>query len=63
MDAKLLDGSESEDVEKVLPIAVWQLSALRLDRADRSNELGEVGNRRARVMLIKPAESPRCVHG
>jgi len=56
---KLVNGSEGKDVQKVLP-AMCQLGRLGLDYADRSNELGGVGNRCAGMVLIEPTERPKC---
>jgi hypothetical protein len=52
MNAKLLNGSEGKDIEKVLPVAVWHPGGLGLDHTGRGNKLGEVSNCRTGMMLV-----------
>jgi hypothetical protein len=60
-DVKLLKDSESKDIQDVFPVAVWHLrSMLGFNHADRSDELGEVADRRTWVVLVEPTKSPRC---
>src|SRR5216684_2404246 len=60
-NVELLNGGESKDVEKVLPVTVWHTGGtLGFDRTDGRNELSEIPDCCAGVVLIEPAKSPRC---
>jgi hypothetical protein len=60
-DVQLLKGGESKDVQEVFPVAVRHPgSTLGFNHAYRSDELGEVVDRRTWVVFIEPTKSPRC---